>query len=238
MNRRITYDMMGGNVDERIFRRTDITDEQTIQSMVGSFEDIDLIKSVYYAPGTTRKDGYIVQNEDAYSNYYVGDKKLYQTFYRENRMEPWQYAGLCEHGKHHNQSPRTAKRIFIISPFHGETLEEQNFNVDFTREIARTIYLFGDLPVAPHLYFPIFMHDEGHERAWGIEAGHMLMDSCDEAWIYVIDGKVSEGMREDLEYATDHLALPVQKFTWTRTEAEEYLRSENETDEWSGTEHR
>lgn len=235
MNRRITFEMMGGNVDERFFRRSDITDEKTIQSIVGSFEDIDSMKKAYHAPGTTRIDGYIIQNEDAYSDYYLGEKKLYQTFYRETPMEPWQYAGLCERDMHHNHSPRTAKRIFIISPFHGETLEEQNFNVDFTREIARTIYLFGDLPVAPHLYFPIFMHDEGHERAWGIEAGHMWMDSCDEAWIYIIDGKVSEGMREDLEYATNHLGLPVQKYTWTRAEAEEYLRSENEANERSGS---
>lgn len=119
--------------------------------------------------------------------------------------------------------PRKAKKVFIISPFHAEHLKDQILNVTFARALARDAYLSGLLPVVPHLYFPVFMQDNGDERRYGIEAGHMWMDGCGEAWLCVIDGRISDGMIQDMEYASDRLGITVLRRDWSRNEAMEYI---------------
>lgn len=235
MHRRITFEMMGGNVDERILRVGDYCDERIIQCIVGTFNEIDGLEEK-----PTDGQGFVIQNEWAISDYWIGDKRLFQTFYRENRTEPWQYAGLCERGKYKNLHPRTARRIFLISQFHGDTIAEENFNVNFAQAIAIKIYRGGDIPIVPHLYFPTFLHDEGLEREFGIEAGHLWMNECDAAILATIDGRISEGMRADLDYAADKLALPIYKvgYAYTRREAEDIIRMEHEEYERNGDKHR
>lgn len=226
--RRITYDMLGGNVREDIFRREDITDEKVIQSIIGTFDEIE----------THERDG-LIQNKDAYTAWWLGCARLYQTFYRNSKDEPYRYAGLCEWNEKRNLHPRTGRRVFIISQFHADDAKEAEFNRSFAKALARAVYLDGDVPVAPHLYFPVFMDDSGIERDWGIEAGHMMMDLCDAAILATIDGRVSKGMASDLEYATEKCGLFPEKMAFTREAAEKFVRTEKDAHEKrSGSEHR
>ena len=57
---------------------------------------------------------------------------------------------------------------FIISQFHADSAQQQEFNKDFAKALAREIYCDGYVPVVPHLYFPRFLADEGQKRQWGI----------------------------------------------------------------------
>lgn len=216
MNRRITFEMLGGNIDDRLFIRGDITDEKTIQNVIGTYDEVDDIAV----------NG-LVQNENAYTKHYIGDKRLYQTFYRKTQIDPYQYAGLCELGKSCNMSPRAGEKTFIISRFRGETAAEEEFNIKLTKAVARKIYAAGDMPIAPHLYFPNFLKDEGYERAWGIEAGHMLMDLCDSAVLIIVDHNISEGMQADIEYAVNKLAIKIKKYYFSKEEAEKFIVMEN-----------
>lgn len=161
----------------------------------------------------------LVQNECAFPGDRVGGMKLYETFYRSNPASPYKYMGLCERFRRINRSPKKAARTFIISQFHAERDEEREFNIDFARTLAWTSYCNGELPVLPHLYFPQFSIDEGTEREWGIEAGYCMMSMCD--WVYaaLLDGRVSDGMKEDIEFATLELGLRVDMENFDRETA-------------------
>lgn len=226
--RRLTFDMLGGNVREDIFRREDVTDEKVIQSMIGTYDEIE-----------AHEDEGVIQNKDAYTSWWIGEIRLYQTFYRNAKDEPYRYAGLCEWGEKRNLHPRTGRRVFIISQFHAENEKDAVFNQSFAKALARAVYLDGDMPVAPHLYFPVFLDDFGLERDWGIEAGHMLMDICDAAILATIDGHLSKGMEADLEYATEKCGLFPEKMAFSREAAEKFIRTETDAHEKrSGSEHR
>lgn len=238
MGRRITIDMFPSGVDERILRRGDLCDKKVMQSILGTFEDIN------------DSDG-IIQNRDAYTKHYVGNVRVYHTFCRSNDSQPYYYAGLCEWGEAKNLHPQAAQRVFIITQYHAETQDGLYFNTRFAKAVARRMYTeLGDLPVVPRLYFPTFMSDEktphpsaithkGIERDFGIEAGHILMSQCDRAYAAVIGGNISDGMRADIDYATLELALPVKFRHFTMDEAWKYIK-ETETEMYgeNGAEYR
>ena len=228
MERRITTDSFyGGNVDERLLRRGDACDEKVIQAMLGTFGCIDDSKET-------------LQNRNAYTKRYIGGIRLFHTFCREGDGSPYRYAGLCPYGGSGNLHPRAGKRTFIISQCHADTDKEAAFNRRFAAALARDIARHGDFPVAPHLYFPSFLGDSGFWRDFGIEAGHMMMDHCDSVLAATIDGRVSEGMRADLDYATVSLALEPRFLRFTRSRAEKYImETENEAyEERKQSEHR
>ena len=49
-----------------------------------------------------------------------------------------------------------------------------------------------------------------------IDAGLQLMNNCDLVYAYIVDGKISEGMKRELEYAADNLGIPVVKINIQR----------------------
>ena len=69
----------------------------------------------------------------------------------------------------------------------------------------------------------MFMLDHGFERDFGIEAGHIAMDQCDRVVLAVIDGRISEGMRADIDYAVLHLSLKPERLDFTRESAAKYV---------------
>lgn len=228
--RRITMDSFGGvyGVDERVLRRGDECDQKVIQSILGIFNEIDEQEN-------------ILQNPQPISSHYIGDRKLFQTFSRDNEREPYRYAGLCEFQDNYNMRPETGRRTFIISQYHAEDSAQLLFNERFTKALARyLVKTYGDIPIAPHLYFPQFMEDTGIEREYGIEAGHLLMRACDSVIVATIDDRISEGMKADIEYATINLALHPDWKNFTQTEAEEFIaETENERyEERNRAEHR
>ena len=112
---------------------------------------------------------------------------------------------------------------FVISQFHADSAEQREFNKDFAKALAREIYCDGYVPVVPHLYFPRFLADEGWERQWGIMAGHRMMALCSRVFIATIDGHVSDGMLQDMEFATG-LKIPGTKMEFSAESAEKYVK--------------
>ena len=228
MERRLTKDMFPGGVDEKVLIRGDICDTSIIQDVLGTYEEIDTEQN-------------ILQNKDAYSTHYIGSQRLYQTFSRTSGADPYHYAGLCPFGEDKNLHPSTGKRTYIISQYHGKTQEEMDFNARFAAAMARKIMkTYGDIPVAPHIYFTTFCADVGWERDFGIEAGHLMMRSCDSVLIAAIDQRLSEGMVSDIEYATLTLGITPKVHNFTREEAEIFV-TEMENDkyeEWNRAKHR
>lgn len=112
---------------------------------------------------------------------------------------------------------------FVISQFHTDSVGQQEFNKDFAKALAREIYYEGYVPVVPHLYFPRFLADEGQERQWGIMAGHRMMALCSIVYVAKIEGQISNGMRQDIEFATS-LKIPITWMSFSTGKAEEFIK--------------
>ncbi len=112
---------------------------------------------------------------------------------------------------------------FIISQFHADSAQQQEFNKDFAKALAREIYCDGYVPVVPHLYFPRFLADEGQKRQWGIMAGHRMMALCSRVFVATIDGHVSDGMRQDIDFAAS-LKIPNTRMEFSAEGAAEYIK--------------
>ena len=87
--------------------------------------------------------------------------------------------------------------IYICSPYAGDIEKNRLLAMVYSR-VAVTD---GYVPIAPHLFFPLFLHDDSEEeRALGMECGLRLLDLCEEIWVMIGEG-VSEGMEKEIEYA-------------------------------------
>lgn len=90
------------------------------------------------------------------------------------------------------------KRVFICSPYRGDIGE----NTKRAAYYARIITGAGEIPIAPHLYFPSFLDEKNpNERMTGIEMGLELMDLCDE--VRVFGFVITEGMKSELSHARE-----------------------------------
>lgn len=152
----------------------------------------------------------------------IGHKRLFETFTRLGNNDAWVYVGLCEKEEVTNCSPAEARRVFICSPY----AQDPEWSIRFARAACREAFINGCLPVAPHLYFTRFLHEggDGFERKYGIAAGHELMRDCDEIVVYAIDGKISSGMRSDIDFAINQLALQPTVIRMTKADAEQYMK--------------
>lgn len=195
--------------------RGEFCDRDTMQSVLGYHDEIENIE----------RDG-IVQNINLTANY-LGTRRLFHTFYRTSNLEPYRYAGLCTDNFNHNEHPETARKTFIISQYHAETKDGLRFNTAFAKALARDVFTkYGDIPIAPHLYFPGFMVDDGYEREFGIEAGHLFMRLCDSVIVATVDGRVSDGMKQDIDYATTELGLKPTCMEFSRQDAVDFIRKQ------------
>lgn len=206
-----------------------LTHQELIQNIrPGEYVDTDLALSLTTMPGECQEidEGvnYLQSSVTRFENT-LGSERLYETFYRDNSSEPFRYMGLCQRDEMTNRHPRSAVRVFIISAFKARTEEDRIFNVNFARAVARTEYLNGFFPIVPHLLIPQYVNDnDPYERSWGIEAGHVLMESCDEVLVAIVGGRISEGMKSDIEYATERLAIKPETAQFTRREAETLIQ--------------
>lgn len=88
------------------------------------------------------------------------------------------------------------KKIFICSPYRGDIKN----NVEVTKYWCKQVIDDGNIPVAPHLYFPQFLNDDdSSERQLGLELSIHLLKTCDELWICSAD--VTEGMSHEIAVA-------------------------------------
>lgn len=94
------------------------------------------------------------------------------------------------------------KKVFICSPFRGDV----EGNSAKAAGYCRRAYEKGCLPIAPHLLFPQFLNEDSlKERSDGISMGLVLMQDCDEVWVY---GKTTDGMAQEVKFAVEH-GVPV-----------------------------
>lgn len=95
------------------------------------------------------------------------------------------------------------EKVFICSPYPptGQNPEaERKRNVERAQTACRLAIDAGCLPLAPHLYFTQMLNDDQlFERLIGMAYGSLWLDEADEMWVIGTD--LSEGMKQELEYA-------------------------------------
>ena len=88
------------------------------------------------------------------------------------------------------------KKIFVCSKLRGDI----NNNIKKAKEYCRNIALNKNIPIAPHIYFTLFLNElNENERNLGILMGIELLKDCDEVWVFNKD--ISEGMQKEINVA-------------------------------------
>jgi hypothetical protein len=91
------------------------------------------------------------------------------------------------------------RKVFVCSPYAGCVKE----NVHNARMYSRFVFLCGCMPITPHLMYPRFLEDKDiKERDAGIQMGLILLDFCNEIWVF--GQRISNGMRREIAYAEAH----------------------------------
>lgn len=93
------------------------------------------------------------------------------------------------------------KLAFVCSPFRNSDQAEATANVDYARNACLTLARCGLNPVAPHLLYPQYLHDDVEdERKLGLALARDLLKRCNE--IHVFTGRgVSGGMAAEIKLA-------------------------------------
>jgi len=87
--------------------------------------------------------------------------------------------------------------VYICSRYAGDI----ETNVLAAKRYCRFAVRRNCIPFAAHLLYPQFMDDSDRaERRLGLFFGNILMDKCDEVWIFS-DGEYSEGMKAEYDRA-------------------------------------
>jgi len=86
--------------------------------------------------------------------------------------------------------------VYICSKYAGNVAS----NIISARDYCRFAAMNGYIPVASHLLFTQFLRDENpDERRLGLFFGNILMDKCDEVWIF--GAELSAGMKAEYDRA-------------------------------------
>lgn len=90
------------------------------------------------------------------------------------------------------------KLAYICSPYRGNAWQIRK-NIGYARELTKKALEMGFTPITPHLYLTQVLNDEiPSERKQGLEAGHVILETC-ETMIIGIRYGVSEGMAAEIE---------------------------------------
>jgi len=99
-------------------------------------------------------------------------------------------------------------QVFVCSEYCG--LEE---NLVLARKYCRYVYEKGYNCFAPHLFYPQFL-SEAKERMEGLELGKETLLQSFEIWVFVRDGRLSQGMNEEIKIALGW-CIPLRYFDAT-----------------------
>jgi len=95
------------------------------------------------------------------------------------------------------------KLLYVCSPYRpiGDDPEKElKYNRFVARSVCETIVLNGDIPYAPHLFFPQFLDDACElQRMEGIVAGLEMLELADE--LVIVGDRVSPGMALEIKTA-------------------------------------
>lgn len=200
---------IGGTIGEDM-KVGDAVDAQTAGWVIGDLDNVWEQETLYgQAPRAHDTDG---------------TDGIYETVARESPLYPFKYLGRCRLGARVNLDPEKARRMFICSPLRSDTEEGMAMHLALAAAACLDAFTEGWLPVAPHLYFPLFLPDRAAPcRYYGMQAGKMLMAGCDAMRVYQIDGKLSEGQEEEVRHAAMILALEQEIIDMTQDQVRQYL---------------
>lgn len=100
--------------------------------------------------------------------------------------------------------------VYICSRYAGDTAT----NTRAARRYCRFAVTQNCIPFAAHLLYPQFLDDaDKTERSLGLFFGNVLMDKCDEVWIFS-DGGYSAGMQAEYDRAV-RKGFTIRHFTTT-----------------------
>ena len=106
------------------------------------------------------------------------------------------------------------KIVFVCSPYRADSQRQLDANIRKAQDACKKVLAEGNVPYAPHLFFPALLNDAvERERTTGIRAGMRMLECADELWI--IGSTITEGMHKEIKKA-ERLGIPI-------------IRKENET---------
>ena len=95
-----------------------------------------------------------------------------------------------------NQDRKYRPLVYVASAYSGEVTT----NTEKAKQYCRFAMEQGQIPLAPHLMFPLFMNDDDPaERELAILMDVVLLGKCDELWVF--GERISEGMAVEIEIA-------------------------------------
>lgn len=98
-------------------------------------------------------------------------------------------------------------RTTVVSEFGGK-----DFNLVLARAYCKFVKDQGRAPYAAHLINPQFLDENNPvERQLGMDIGKEFIRCCDDVWVFVREGKISAGMKEEIKFAIKH-QIPVAYF--------------------------
>lgn len=96
--------------------------------------------------------------------------------------------------KNHDRKYRPL--VYVASAYSGDITT----NIEKAKQYCRFSLEQGQIPLAPHLMFPLFMNDaDSSERELAIFMDVILLGKCDELWVF--GDSISEGMAVEIEVA-------------------------------------
>lgn len=106
-----------------------------------------------------------------------------------------------------NLAPIHAKMAYVCSKYRAKNEVEMQQHIMDAMEACRAVHERGDIPVAPHLYWPRFL-DEGNpeDRDYGLQAGMEALKRCDQMVVIIRqegpeDEWISQGMQAEITAA-------------------------------------
>lgn len=104
-----------------------------------------------------------------------------------------------------NCPDKNRKKIYVASRYAGDV----EANVAAAITYCRRVISEGHMPIASHLLYPQMLNDnDPHERELGLAFGLVLLQMCDEMWVF---GTISSGVAQEIEEAK-RLEKPIRYF--------------------------
>ncbi len=97
--------------------------------------------------------------------------------------------------------------VYICSPYSGDVRK----NMEMARRYSRFAVDSGVVPLAPHLLLPQYMNEDT-ERDLVMFMDMVLLERCEELWVFGAEVGVSDGMAAEIEKAVQR-DMKIRYFT-------------------------
>lgn len=106
--------------------------------------------------------------------------------------------------------------VYVASAYSGDVIT----NTEKAKQYCRFAMEQGQIPLAPHLMFPLFMNDDDPaECELAIFMDVILLGKCDELWVF--GKRISEGMAVEIQIAKKR-RQPIRYFSSNLEEVSEH----------------